>query len=259
MNEYIKTHVEEAVLHLVINRPAERNALNQQVVRTLTEEFERCVLREDVNVVLLYGEGQDAFCAGADLKELASQQGIADTQRFFRSIARLIESISRCPKPVVAKVHGYALAGGCGLAAAADVVLASRDAVFGLPEIRLGIAPMIIMAPLSRTIGKKKLADLVLTGEQFSAERAYELGLVSRIFDKGELDGAAIALAQRIASFSPLALTAAKEALGVAQDTEYYSSLTSLSDKVAMLASTDDGRSGVESFLTKTPPVWTRK
>lgn len=252
----VTVRVADRIAHVVINRPGERNALNREVVGLLTEAFLSLGKRSDAGAVLLYGEGDSAFCAGADLRELVALGTASERREFFGGIASMIEAIMRCPLPVVAKVHGYALAGGCGLAAAADVVLASEEATFGLPEIKLGIAPMIIMAPLSRAIGQKVLADLVLSGDQIGARRALDIGLASRVFPKAELDREAERYAAKVAGYSPIACSRAKEALASVSDAEIFSSLGVLADKVALLASTENAKEGIDSFLEKRPPVW---
>lgn len=256
MTDLISHSTSQGVTTITIQRRAERNALNVEVVAQLREAFERFGNDASSHVILLQGEGQEAFCAGADLKELGSRKSIVDIREFFCGIASLIETIVETPKPVIAKVHGYAMAGGCGLAAACDLVIASDDAKFGLPEIKLGIAPMMIMAPLSRAIGRKVLADLTLSGDTIDARRALEIGLVSRVVAKAELDEAAEALATKIASYSPLATATAKEGLSFADEVELSTALHLLAEKVTVLAASEDGQTGITSFLNKTKPEW---
>jgi len=256
MTDLISHSTSQGVTTITIQRRAERNALNIEVVAQLKEAFERYGNDLSSHVILLQGEGQEAFCAGADLKELASRKNIVDIREFFRGIATLIETIIETPKPVIAKVHGYAMAGGCGLAAACDLVIAAEDAKFGLPEIKLGIAPMMIMAPLSRAVGRKVLADLVFSGDTIDARRALEIGLVSRVVAKAELDETAEALATKIASYSPLATSIAKEGLSIADEVELSTALHLLAEKVTVLAGSEDGQMGITSFLNKTKPEW---
>jgi enoyl-CoA hydratase/carnithine racemase len=137
----------------------------------------------------LGGTGNEAFCAGADISELVHHSSPDGRRAFFESISTLIEAIHRCPHPVIARVHGFALAGGCGLAAACDIVIASDEAVFGLPEVGIGLAPMIVMAPIHRAVGRRALAELVLTGERITAARAFEIGLVTKLLPKSDVDG----------------------------------------------------------------------
>lgn len=256
MSGLISHSTTDGVTTITIQRRAERNALNVATVLMLQEAFQRYSNDSATRVIVLEGEGQEAFCAGADLKELAVRKSITDIRDFFKGIASLLDTIITTPKPVIAKVHGYAMAGGCGLAAACDVVIAAEDAKFGLPEIKLGIAPMMIMAPLSRAVGRKVLADLVLSGDTIDARQAHEIGLVSRVVAKEELDAVTKALAAKIATYSPLASTTAKEGLSIADEVECSTALYLLAEKVTVLAASEDGQMGINAFLTKTKAEW---
>ena len=256
MNEHLLSSIKSHVLYLTINRPVDRNALNRELVLQLTTAFNQAASNSAVRAILLSGAGTDAFCAGADLRELADLRTGEERGVFFRAIADLILAMSRCPKPIVTKVHGYALAGGCGLVAASDIAIASEEAIFGLPEIKIGIAPLMIIAPLSRTLSRKTLADLVLTGDTFTAQRAFDAGLISRLVAKNDLDTEAESLVTRVAKGAPRALAAAKEALWSAPDQDYANSLFALADKVGLLAISDDALEGVTAFTEKRRPTW---
>lgn len=256
MEQSLLVEEQSGILRLTINRPAERNALNRALTAALTAELRRAADNPAVRVVLLQGAGTSAFCAGADLRELASLTTPEERRAFFGGIAALIAAFTSCPKPIISKVQGYALAGGCGLVASSDLVIASPDALFGLPEIKVGIAPLMILAPLSRCIGHKALADLVLTGEPISAERALAIGLISRIDAADTIDATAEALATKIATLSPSAVTTAKKTLWSAPDQELLTSLETLADRVALLASSENAQEGITAFLEKRKPVW---
>jgi enoyl-CoA hydratase/carnithine racemase len=244
------------IAHLTIQRAGDRNALNKQVIGLLSEAFTALGTNREVRCIIFSGEGQDAFCAGADIRELQALRTFDERRIFFDGIASLIEVMGRCPKPIIAKVHGYALAGGCGLAAASDIVLASEEAQFGLTEVRLGFVPMIVMAPISRAVGKKVLADLVMSGELISAARAKEIQLVSRMYAKADLDKETETLARRIANYNPSALAAAKAALMTIEEGPYFASLHNLAEKVSHLAGTEDVQEGLNAFLEKRQPQW---
>jgi enoyl-CoA hydratase/carnithine racemase len=159
--------------------------------------------------------------------------------------------------PIIARVHGFALAGGCGLAAGCDIVLAAEDAVFGLPEIKIGLLPLIVMAPILRAVGRKRGMLMILSGEQVSAREAYEMGLVSRLVPRAELDGAVGALACTLAGYSPTALGLAKEAAATVSDMEYGAALRYLRELITLVALSDDAREGIAAFFEKRPPRWT--
>ncbi len=247
---------QEGILHLTINRPLEKNALNQLITKALTEQIKRASNSTTIKAIVLSGAGSTSFCAGADLRELAALTTTGERRAFFGAIGSLIDAFAHCSKPVITKVQGYALAGGCGLVAASDIAIASDDAIFGLPEIQIGLAPLMIIAPLSRSIGQKALADLVLTGERISAERALAIGLVSRVTTSADLETTVETIARRLATLSGSALTAAKRTLWTAPDSELFSSLESLADRVGLLASGEDALEGITAFLEKRKPSW---
>lgn len=251
MDETLLCREESGVLHLTINRPKEKNALNRALVRALHDEIERASENPTVRVILLSSAGDVAFCAGADLEELAALSSVGERRDFFGKIGSLVSTFASCSKPIIAKVRGYALAGGCGLVAASDIVVAGEDAIFGLPEIQLGIAPLMILAPLSRCIGLKALSDLVLTGERISAERALALGLVSRVVPNDRAAALAEQLASRISNFSPQAVSVAKKSLWSTPDQEFFSSLETLADRIGLLSSSDGALAGIGKFLKK--------
>ena len=171
--------------------------------------------------------------------------------------ARILEAMARMKTPLVAKVHGFALAGGCGLAAGCDIVIAADDAVFGLPEIKVGLLPLIVMAPILRSVGRKRGMLMILSGEQVPAREACEMGLVSRLVPRAELDSAVEALARTLAGFSPMALGLAKEAAATATGLEYGAALRYLRELLTLVAMSDDAKEGIAAFFEKRPPRWT--
>lgn len=238
----------EAIDEVLINRPEAKNALNRNIVKLLGDYFRTVKEDKSVKCIIFSGKGTDAFCAGADLKELASLSSDNERLEMFSAVASLIEAIGRCEKPVIAKVCGYAVAGGFGLVAASDIVIASDDSKFGLPEIKLGIIPAIISAPLSRAIGRKALAELMLTGDLIDAKRAFELQLISKIVRKSEINNEVFNLAKKISSFSQPALKEAKELLLTVTDYKYFDSLPLLAKKVSSLAGSSEAKTLISSF-----------
>jgi enoyl-CoA hydratase len=249
--------VAEGVARVTLNRPEVRNALNEALLRELESTLRRLEDDPAARVVVLRGAGDRAFCAGADLKKVADRGTTLQARESFGGLGRILEHMARMRTPVIAQVHGYALAGGCGLAAGADIVVAADDATFGLPEIKVGLLPLIVMAPILRAVGRKRGLLMILTGEPISAREAYEMGLVSRLVPRGELDSAVGALARTLAGYSPTALGLAKEAAATVPEMEYGAALRYLRELITLVALSDDAREGIAAFFEKRPPRFT--
>jgi enoyl-CoA hydratase/carnithine racemase len=247
----------DGVARVTLNRPEVRNALNEALLRELEAALRRLEDDPAARVVVLRGAGERAFCAGADLKRVADRGTTLQARESFGGLGRILEHMARMRTPVIAQVHGYALAGGCGLAAGADIVVAAEDAVFGLPEIKIGLLPLIVMAPILRAVGRKRGLLMILTGEPVPAREAYEMGLVSRVVPREELDGAVEGLARTLAGYSPAALGLAKEAAGMVPDMEYGAALRYLRELITLVALSDDAREGIAAFFEKRPPRFT--
>lgn len=247
----------DGVARVTLNRPEVRNALDQPLLGELEAALRRLETDEGARVIVLRGAGDRAFCAGADLKRVGDRGSTLQARESFGGLARILEYLARMRKPVIAQVHGYALAGGCGLAAGCDVVIAADDAVFGLPEIKVGLLPLIVMAPILRAVGRKRGLLMILSGEPVSAREACEMGLVSRIVPRGELDATVGELARTLAGYSPAALGLAKEAVAMVPDMEYGAALRYLRELLTLVALSDDAREGIAAFLEKRPPRWT--
>lgn len=253
----VLVEVVEGVARVTLNRPEVRNALNESVLRELEAALRRLEDDPAARAIILRGAGDRAFCAGADLKAVGDRGTTLQARESFSGLARILEHMARMRTPVIAQVHGYALAGGCGLAAGCDIVVAADDAVFGLPEIKVGLLPLIVMAPILRAVGRKRGLLMILSGEPVSAGEAYEMGLVSRIVPRAELETAASGLAQTLAGYSPTALGLAKEAAATASDMEYGAALRYLRELITLVALSDDAREGIAAFFEKRPPRWT--
>lgn len=171
----LRVEVASGVGRLTLNRPEVRNALNEVLLR----ELEAALPRLDdpsARVIVLRGAGDRAFCAGADLKRVGERGTTLQARDSFGGLARILEYVARMRTPVIAQVHGYALAGGCGLAAGCDIVVASDDAVFGLPEIKVGLLPLVVMAPILRAVGRKRGLLMILSGEPVPPARPTRWG-----------------------------------------------------------------------------------
>lgn len=255
--ETVLVEVAEGVARVTLNRPEVRNALNEAMLRELEAALRRLEDDPDARAIVLRGAGDRAFCAGADLKRVGDRGTTLQARESFGGLPRILELMARMRTPVIAQVHGYALAGGCGLAAGCDIVVAADDATFGLPEIKVGLLPLIVMAPILRAVGRKRGLLMILSGEPVTAREAYEMGLVSRIVPRAELEAATGALARTLAGYSPAALGLAKEAAAAVPDMEYGAALRYLRELITLVALSDDAREGIAAFFEKRPPRWT--
>ncbi len=249
-----------AVLTLTLDRPEVRNALSAELVGRLTEALAAAGRDEGVRVVVLTGAGR-AFSAGADLSALrALQSASAEANlRDSEHLGRLFETIYTLPKPVVAKVQGHAIAGGCGLAAVCDVSLVAEGAKLGFTETRIGFVPALVSVFVVRKLGEAAARDLLLTGRLIDADEAARIGLVTRAVPADRLDAETDALCRQLAtetSASAVALTkqllADVPAMGLSEGLSYAARLN------ALARATDDCRAGVAAFLDKTDPPWAR-
>ena len=255
--ETLLVDTRDGVASVTLNRPEVRNALNAAQICELEQVLVSLEADPAARVIVLAGAGDRAFCAGADLKGVGDRGTTLQARESFGGLARILEGMARMKTPVIAKVHGFALAGGCGLAVGCDIVVAADDAVFGLPEIKIGLLPFIVMAPILRSAGRKRAMLMILSGEQVSARDAYEMGLVSRLVPRAELSPTVEALARTLAGYSPTALGLAKEAAGTVTGMEYGASLRYLREMITLVALSDDAREGIKAFFEKRAPNWT--
>jgi enoyl-CoA hydratase/carnithine racemase len=246
----------DGIGRITLNRPEVRNALSRPLLEALAAALAGLEADPAVRVIVLAGAGDRAFCAGADLKGVADRGTTLQARESFGGLARILETMARMRTPVIARVHGHALAGGCGLAAGCDLVVAADDAVFGLPEIKVGLLPLVVMAPILQSVGRKRGLLMILSGEPVSAREALDMGLVSRVVPRERLDAETTALATRLAGFSPAALGLAKEAAATIQDMEYGNALRYLRELLTLVALSDDAREGIAAFFEKREPRW---
>lgn len=244
--------VHSGIMTLTLNRPDKRNAMNAAVVEGLLEGLEQADLDQTVRVVALRGAGKD-FCAGADLAELlesvdrSAQENEAEAMRLGEVFIRM----RRMPKPVVAAVEGRALAGGCGLATACDIVLAHEEATFGYPEVSRGFVPAMVMAMLRRAVGEKVAFDLVGTGRMLTASEAEQLGLVSRVIPAASFEDEVSEVLGRLAESSSTALAFSKQLLYSMDGMEFEEAIRKGAEVNAVVRRTNDFREAVARFLGK--------
>jgi enoyl-CoA hydratase len=254
----VRSQRDGGIATLSIDREAKRNALDRETLDALEAALDAAAGDPGVRVIVLRGAGDRVFCAGADLAEIRSHTSIEASRRHFDGVARVMLAMQRAGQPVIARVPGFALAGGFGLAVAADFTIASPDARFGLPEIGLGLLPLMVSAPIYRALGSRKvLLDLVLTGRQIDAAEALRLGLVSRVVAASELDAEIARLAASLLALSPTALRLGKEAVYTLCEMEYLTSLRYLREMTVLASRSDDAQEGIQAFFEKRKPVWT--
>lgn len=240
------------VLQLTLNRPDRRNAIDEAMVERLLECLGEADLAHDVRVVAVRGAGTD-FCAGADLHELLAsvdrppEENSASATRLGEVFIRMRE----LPKPIVAVVHGRALAGGCGLALACDLVMARSDATFGYPEVSRGFVPAMVMAMLRRAVGEKAAFELVATGRTVGADAARQLGLVSRVVAAEQFESEVAQLLAGLAASSVSALALTKRQLYAIDLMEFPEAIRLGARVNAVARSTPDFRQAVERFFKR--------
>jgi enoyl-CoA hydratase len=254
--ETVLVEVTDGIATVTLNRPEVRNALSPTLVNELEAAFAALETDPAARVIVLRGAGDRAFCAGADLKGLGDRGTALQARESFSGLPRILEAMARMRTPLIAQVHGFALAGGCGLAVGCDIVVAADDAVFGLPEIRIGVLPLIVMAPVLRAAGRKRGMLMVLSGDQVSAREALEMGLVSKVVPRAVLEKEARDLAAKLAGFSPTALGLAKEAAATSTEMDYPGALRYLRELTTLVFLSDDAREGVTAFFEKRAPRW---
>lgn len=241
---------ENGVALLEIHRPEARNALNLDVRQALSEAFQQLNKNEAVRAIVVTG-GAKVFAAGADIKDFTTA---TTAEMYLRHTEQYWQSLVDCTKPIIAAVNGYALGGGCELAMHADIIIAGKSAQFGQPEVKLGLMPGAGGTQrLLRTIGKFQTMLLVLSGKLISAEEANRMGLVSEMVEDDQTIPHALALAQTIASFSPIAVQQIKEVTNLGQDMSLQAALTLERKAFQILFDTQDQKEGVNAFFEKRP------
>jgi methylglutaconyl-CoA hydratase len=244
--------VEGAVALVTLNRPEKRNALNDELVLGLKEALRDADARESVRAIVVTGAGAD-FCSGADLSALRkiSEGSVTDNLEDARSLMELYAQIRRVRVPVVAAVRGRALAGGCGLATACDIVLASSSARFGYPEVKIGFVPAMVMAILRRNVSEKRAFELITRGAEISSAEAERLGLVNHVFDDEEFETKVEHYVADFERVSRSAVMLTKRLLYQMDGLTFDAALEAGVEVNTIARMTEDCRAGVARFLTK--------
>jgi enoyl-CoA hydratase len=251
MYENLIYDTRDSIAVITINRSAVRNALNSVTVRELAAAFEQARDDAAVRVVILTGAGDKAFVAGADINELAVQSPVTGKEYAFAG-QRVFDSIENLGKPVIAAVNGYALGGGCELAMACTFRIASENAVFGQPEVKLGIIPGYGGSQrLPRLVGKGRGMQILLTGEMVSAAEALRIGLANQVVPQGELLAAAEGIARKIIANAPLAVRYVLEAVNRGMEMTQTEGQFLEATLFGLCCATDDMKEGTRAFLEK--------
>lgn len=247
---------DELVIRATIDRPDQQNALNANVIQGLLDAF--AVADEtDVRVVVVRGAG-GTFCAGGDINSMASAigQGSQAYREGFSGMKSLVEAAVDTGALTVAAVEGYCLAGGMGLAAACDVIVAADDATFGTPEVEIGIFPAQALVPIMRTVNEKQALKLLFTGEHIDADRAHDIGFTTDVVPADEFDERLDGIVDDLVTPSSFMIEIGKESFYNQREMNFSEALEYMREMVTLLAMSDDAEEGFDGYLTNSEPDW---
>ncbi|MFO0953233.1 MAG: enoyl-CoA hydratase [Isosphaeraceae bacterium] len=254
-DEPLRIERDGPTVRLTLNRPGKRNSLSAAMLEALEVALGRVADDRSARVVVLGASGP-VFCAGHDLSEMAGRSE-DEYRALFESCTRVMLGLRELPQPVIARVHGVATAAGCQLVAACDLAVASSEATFATPGMKIGLFCTTPMVPLVRAVPAKAAMEMLLTGAPITAARAYELGLVNRVVPPDALDSAVAELTAAVLKSSPDVLALGKRAFyqlhGLPEDEAYRRAVDVMTDN----AMRPDAREGIDAFLKKRPPFWT--
>ncbi len=253
MNEELRAELRGPVLYLTIHRPERRNAMSPAVLQGLRDGIERADADPAIRATVITGTGDKAFCAGADLQ--TGKSFAFDHSRPYQGLADLMRRARRATVPLIARVNGACMAGGMGLMAMCDMAVASEHAIFGLPEVKVGLFPAQVLSVLQHLIPRRTLNELCLCGEPVSAREALEMGLVNHVAD--DVDARLDWLLARLLDKSPSAVRRGLYTLKHVQSMAFEESMAFTESQIALFAQTDDAREGQLAFREKRAPQWT--
>jgi len=244
--------VENSVAGITLNRPEKRNALNDELVAAIKQGLKQAAGDESVRVIVISGAGND-FCSGADLAALQkiAQASVAANTEDARSLLDLFLLIRQMPVPVVAAVKGRALAGGCGLASACDLILASESARFGYPEVRIGFVPAMVLAILRRNVSEKRAFELLTRGEEIGAAHAKAIGLVNQVFADQSFEADVLNYVSEFKKMSRSAVALTKSLLYQTDGLAFADALETGADVNVIARLTEDCQKRIANFLNK--------
>jgi enoyl-CoA hydratase len=256
MADELLYEVQGGIATVTLNRPDQRNALNGELLAALVEAMKQARDDEAVRAVVLTGAGEKVFCAGADLGGFAADAPLV--QKHFASdlFLEFFRLMPRLGKPSLCAVNGHVLAGGMGLALSCDLLIAKEGARFGTPEINVGAFPYMIMSIIYRNVPRKKVNEMMLLGEQISAEQAVEYGIANKVVPPDQFDDAVREWATKLASKSPVLMRLGHDAMYRQQDMALDDALEYLRSQLSLTFSTEDIQEGVAAFFEKREPEW---
>jgi len=255
-NQEILYQVENKIATITINRPKRKNAMNPNVMAGLKDSFEHAGAEPDVSAIVLTGAG-GTFCAGADLGgTFGKEKSFLEMHEDRRYFAGLLAGMNKCKKPILAAIEGYCLAGGMGLCLSSDVAIASDDAQFGLPEIKRGLWPYMVTAVLIRNVGRKKAAELCMTGERIPAAEAERIGMINYCVPKDQFQEKVAEMAKKLSSYSPAVMGLGKSSFYRIADMALEDGLGYLHSQLTINTQTEDIAEGIAAFMEKREPVW---
>jgi enoyl-CoA hydratase len=248
--------VRDGVATLTLNRPEQRNALNAELLSALVDGVKRARDDAEVRAVVLTGAGEKVFCAGADLGGFAADASLVEKHFASDLFLEFFRLMPRLGKPSLCAANGHVLAGGMGLALSCDLLIAKEGARFGTPEINVGAFPYMIMSIIYRNVPRKKVNEMMLLGEQISAEEAVTYGLANKVVPAGEFEAAVNEWASKLAAKSPVLMRLGHDAMYRQQDMALDDALEFLRSQLSLTFSTEDIQEGVKAFFEKRDPEW---
>jgi enoyl-CoA hydratase len=254
--EKIRYGVCGGVATIALDDPATRNALSDELLAELLEALARVRADDQVRCLVLASTHETVFSSGGNLGGFAADASLAHKHIANERFPQVFRTIGALGKPSVCAANGHVLAGALGLALACDLIVAREGARFGTPEINVGLFPFMIMALIYRNVGRKKTAEMMLLGEQFSAAEAERLGIVNRVVPAAEFEAAVADWAGRLAAKSPLLMKLGKDAMDRQQDMALADALDYLRGQLTIALSTEDIQEGVRAFFEKREPQW---
>jgi enoyl-CoA hydratase len=256
MAEELLYDVNDRVATVTLNRPDQRNALNGELLAALVDAMKRVRDDDDVRAVVLTGAGEKVFCAGADLGGFAADVPLIDKHFASDLFLEYFRLMPRLGKPSLCAANGHVLAGGMGLALSCDLLIAKEGARFGTPEINVGAFPYMIMSIIYRNVPRKKVNEMMLLGEQISAEDAVEYGIANKVVPPDQFQDAVQEWAKKLASKSPVLMRLGHDAMYRQQDMALDDALEFLRSQLSLTFTTEDIQEGVKAFFEKREPEW---
>lgn len=255
----LKIELSDSVLKLTINRPEARNAMTLEVMELLSFGMDVAYTNSAVKVVVIQGEGEKAFCAGADLGGNSMMNSSGDSQMIFQheakgQLPKLFSKMWGLGKPIIAKVNGYAVAGGFGLALACDFLVASESAVFGATEVNVGLWPFMITVPILRCIPSKIALELMMTGRRIGAEEAHHLGFINRLCAQTELEDTLTSFLEPLLNAPPVAVNYGKKCFYAVENLDADKALLLLQSNLSVVSYSRDAAEGIQAFRDKRKP-----